>query len=36
MELTIQIYGEKGWCDAARLRLNLGGKRSARLAYEFD
>lgn len=22
MELTIQIYGEKGWCDAARLRLN--------------
>lgn len=36
MELTIQIYGEKGWCDAARLRLNEGGKRSARLAYEFD
>lgn len=36
MELTIQIYGEEGWCDAARLQLGGEGARSVRLAYEFD
>lgn len=36
MELTIQIYGAKGWCDAALLSLDEGAGRAARLSYEAD